>query len=148
MYIILVIGIMFAANIIAICPYSYFLSLQLHLVTPCIWLKTTHPWNSPHYGSWEIFLFFIICMHLWNVLKCIALDLITLIAARFLHLCVLASPAHLCMPWLFTHCLPTIICVVLKMSIVSVFLFSLVCFFNFVIKDHVQNRLVTVTVNF
>jgi len=41
--------------------------------------------------------------------------------------CVLASPAHLYMPQLFTHCLPTIICVVL-MSIVylSFLLFSMV----------------------
>jgi len=41
--------------------------------------------------------------------------------------CVLASPAHLYMPHLFTHCLPTIICVML-MSISFFF-----CFFMFLI---------------
>ena len=65
------------------------------------------------------------------VLKCIALGLITLIAARFLHLC-----ASTCSQ-LFTHCLLTIICVML-MSIVflSFLLFWIVCFFSVKIVCH------------
>jgi len=39
--------------------------------------------------------------------------------------CMIASPAHLYMPHLFTHCLPTIICVML-MSIVFLFFFVLI----------------------
>jgi len=42
--------------------------------------------------------------------KCIALCLTTLIVVCFLHLYVLASPAHLYMLQLFAHYLPTIIC--------------------------------------
>ena len=42
---------------------------------------------------------------------------------------MLVSPAHLYMPQLFTHCLPTITCVML--SIVFVFLFSFGCIFCF-----------------
>jgi len=57
-----------------------------------------------------------------------------LIAARFLHLCA-CSPAHLYMCHLFTHCLPTIICVML-MSIVSFFIvFSL--YFSVFFSVHV-----------
>jgi len=57
------------------------------------------------------------------VLKCCALN--PLVSASqplllfTLYACVLASPAHLHMPQLFTHCLPTIICVTL-ISIVYV----------------------------
>ena len=68
-------------------------------MTPCIWLGTTHPCNPPNYGLWVNLLFFI-CVSvnivfrpcylflLWNVVpKCLALCLITIIAAYFLHLC-------------------------------------------------------------
>jgi len=63
---------------------------------------------------------------LWNVvLKCLALCLTNIIAACFLHLYMLASPAHLYMPHLFTHCLPTIIWVMLMSIVFSYFLFLL-----------------------
>jgi len=39
------------------------LSLQHHLVTPCVWLDLTHPWNSPHYGLWVNCYFFTIYMY-------------------------------------------------------------------------------------
>jgi len=52
------------------------------------------------------------------VFKCIALGLIILIVARFLYLCTcFTCSSVLYMPQLFTHCLPTIIYVML-MSIV------------------------------
>ena len=63
---------------------------------------------------------------LWNVvIKCLALCLIT---SCFLSSPFLASPAHLYMPHLFTHLLPTIICVML-MSIAFFFIFA-ICYFS------------------
>ena len=44
--------------------------------------------------------------------KCLALCLITIIASASFT-CMRASPAHLYVPQLFTHCLPTITCVML-----------------------------------
>jgi len=41
--------------------------------------------------------------------------------------CVLASPAHMYMPHLFTHCLPTIICVMLILVLFSLCIFSYFC---------------------
>ena len=97
---------------------------------------------------------------LWNViLTCLAFCLTTVIAACFLHLCtcltcssvhasscsasqpllllafftyVLASPAHLYMPHLFTRCLPTIICVMLVFTAFH-FVIFFVCFSIFAI---------------
>jgi len=120
-------------------PYTKHLN-QCHLVRPCIWLGTTYPCNPPHYDLWVNLFFFTICLHCinivfcpcylfleWNVLKCIALCLVTLVvAACFLHLCACFT---------FTHCLPTIICVLL-IDVYRVFLFwmyfSLVWFFVYV----------------
>jgi len=73
---------------------------------PCIWLGTTHrihPCNPSHYGLWVNLHFFTMCIYkhcflpmflLWNVvLKCLALCLITMIAARFprLYACLACS---------------------------------------------------------
>ena len=77
-------------------------------MTPCIWLGTTHPCNLPNYGlwvnllsSWCVFrnIVFRPCylFLLWNVvLKCLALCLIIIIAACFLHLyaCLTCSSVH------------------------------------------------------
>jgi len=63
--------------------------------------------SSPHYGLWVILYFFLICMRgfcflpfllvfVMNVLKCIAVCLITPIAARFLHL-------RACFTYSFVH---------------------------------------------
>ena len=54
------------------------MSLQPHLVTPCIWLGTTHPCNRPQYGLCINLHFFTICMYkhcslplsLVSVMKC------------------------------------------------------------------------------
>jgi len=68
----------------------------------------THPCNPPHYGLWVNLHFFTMCICnivfcpcylflLWNVvLKCLALCLITIIAARFPHLyaCLTCSSVH------------------------------------------------------
>jgi len=112
-------------------------------MTPCIWLRTTHTCNRPHYDLWINLHSFIICRYLflyWNVLKCIAICLITLIHCCLLPspVSVLALPAHLYMYLLFTHCLPTIICIML-MSIVffisfsfcTLLLYGCFCFFLF-----------------
>ena len=40
---------------------------------------------------------------------------------------MLASPAHLYMPYLFTHCLPTIICVMLMSMAFFIYLFFYIC---------------------
>ena len=60
---------------------------------------------------------------LWNVvLKCLVLCLITIIYRCSLPSpVVLASPAHLYMPHLFTHFLPTIICVMLMFFFLCIF---------------------------
>jgi len=91
------------------------------MVTPCIWLGTTHPCNPPQYGLWENLHFFMICMYkhcflpvlLVFVMKCcitmsewLALCLITIITACCLHLLICT-----CLNEFFTHCLPIIICV-------------------------------------
>ena len=92
-------------------------------MTPFIWLGTTHPCNPPNYGLWVnlhfssgyVFINIVFCpcylFLLWNVvLKCLALCLITIIAACFLHLyACLTCSSVVYMPYLFTHCLPTII---------------------------------------
>jgi len=40
-----------------------FFTLQLHSVTPCIWLGTTHPCNPPNHGLWINLLFFMMCLY-------------------------------------------------------------------------------------
>ena len=97
--------------------------------------------NPPHYGLRVISYFFINCVYelcflpllLVFVMNCVKTHCSLphnslLLLASFT--CVLAPPAHLYMCHLFTHCLPTTICVML-MSIVSFFIvFSLYfCFF-------------------
>jgi len=48
--------------------------------------------------------------------------------------CVLASPAHLYMPQLSTHCLPTINCVMLiSIMFLSFMLFWIICFIFIVV---------------
>ena len=103
-------------------------------MTSCIWLGTTHPCNPPNYGLWINLHYFMMCIYKHCFLpmllvfamkcctKCLALCLTTIIMllASFTYRPTLASPAHLYMPHLFTHCLPTIICVML-MSISIVF---------------------------
>jgi len=76
------------------------LFLQHHLVTPCIWLGITHPWNLAHYGLWVNCNFFMIytCKHCFPplllvfvmkcyIFNCIGLCLVTPIFVRFLYLC-------------------------------------------------------------
>jgi len=102
-------------------------------VTPCIWLGTTHPCNPPNYGLWVNLLFFMMCIYKHcfpPMLLVFAMKCCTKMPCPLPHnhyCCLLsspmlASPAHLYMPHLFTHCLPTIICVML-MSIAFFFLF-------------------------
>ena len=77
-------------------------------MTPCIWLGTTHPCNPPNYGLW-VNLHFFMCIYKHCFLpmllvfamkcctkKCLALCLITIIAACFLHLyaCLTCSSVH------------------------------------------------------
>ena len=102
-------------------------------MTPCIWWGTTHPCNPPHYGLWVNLHFFMICVYkhcflpmlLVFAVKCCIKMLCSLPHNHYC--CSLPSPVCLpYMPHLFTHCLPTIICVVL-MSIVLFFNFSYFC---------------------
>ena len=96
------IGLMFAANIIVICP-----CLVAWLVTPCIWLDITHPWNC---GPWVSCYFFMIYMykHLLRLLlvfvmkcyvsSCIALCLMTCIYCLFPSpMCLLQLPICTCL---------------------------------------------------
>ena len=88
-----------------------------------------------YFSSWCVFINIVFrpcyLFLLWNVvLKCLALCLITIIAAYFLHLyaCLTCSSVHHYMPHLFTHCLPTIICAMLM----SIALFSIfdICYIS------------------
>jgi len=97
-----------------------------------------------HCGPWVI-LFFTICvvkhcslplLHAF-VMKCrvydIAVCLITIVVAHFSHVqYVHDSPAHLYIPQLFTHCLPTIICVAL-MFVMYVFDLTFVFVCNYTV---------------
>ena len=93
-------------------------------MTPCIWLGTTHPCNLPNYGLWVNLQFFMMWIYkhcflpmlLVSAMKCCTkmpcpLPQPLLLLASFTYM--LGSLAHLYMPHLFTHCLPTIICVML-----------------------------------
>ena len=108
-------------------------------MTPCIWLRTTHPCNPPNYGRWVNLLFFMMCIYKHcfpPMLLVLAVKCCTKMPCPLPHnhyCCLLSSPimlalpAHLYMPHLFTHCLPTIICVML-MSIAFILCF-LVCLY-------------------
>ena len=112
------------------------LSLQLCLVTPCIWLETTHTCNPPHYGLWVILYFFTICI---CGLCFLPLLLVFVMKCVKMHCCLphnpycwlLSSPAHLyiinSLP--IHHCLPTIICVMLISIVFCFLLFFFAVFF-------------------
>jgi len=105
-------------------------------VTPCIWLGTTHTCNAPHYDLWLNLYFFTICMY-----KHCFLPLLLVFEMKYCvkmhcslphnpYCFMLPSPAHLHMYQLFTHCLPTIIYVMLMLIvffIFTVFLCFLLC---------------------
>ena len=137
-------GIMFATNITVICPYSSRFNFICWHHHPCIWFGTTHPCTPPHYGLWVNLYFFTICMY-----KHCFLPLLLVFVMKYcvemhfslphnpyccsLHsLCVLALLAHLYMHQLLTHCLPTIICVML-MSVALFFYFILAVFLFFLL---------------
>jgi len=108
-------------------------------VTPCIWLGTTHPCNPSNYGLWVNLHFFMMCIYkhcfppmllVFAMKRCTKmpcrLHQPLLLLASFTYM--LASPARLYMPYLFTHCLPTIICVML-MSIAFFYFCHVLHFF-------------------
>ena len=110
------------------------------MVTPCIWLGTTHPCNPPQYGLWENLHFFMICMYkhcflpvlLVFVMKCCITMTCSLPHNHYY--CLLPSPAHLYMPqWILHPLLATFICVILCWRLLFFFYLiytkiSLVCF--------------------
>jgi len=111
------------------------------LVTPCIWLGTTHPCNPPNYGPWVNLHFFIMCTYkhcFLPMLLVLAMKCCTKMRCPLHHnhhCCLLPSP--ICLPHLlictdeahlFTHCLSTIICVML-MSIFFFLLYHILHFF-------------------
>ena len=116
-------------------------------MTPCIWLGTTHPCNPPHHGLWVNLHLFTMCIYkhcflpmllvlVWNVLKCLALCLITIIATRFLHLyacltcsSVRASSLH---PLLAHHhlCYVDVYCVFLFFLLFLFFLIFVICYIS------------------
>ena len=113
-------------------------TLQLHLVTPCIWLGTTHPCNPPNYGPWVNLHFFIMCTYkhcFLPMLLVLAMKCCTKMRCPLHHnhhCCLLPSP--ICLPHLlictdeahlFTHCLSTIICVMLM----SIFFFCYIIYY-------------------
>ena len=106
----------------------FYFSVQLSMEWP--------PCNPPNYGLWVNLLFFMMCIYKLcfpPMLRVLAMKCCTKMPCPLPHnqplllltffTYMLASPAHLCMPHLFTHCLPTIICVML-MSI-ALFLIDL-----------------------
>ena len=111
------------------------------MVTPCIWLETTHTCNPPHYGLWVILYFFTICMYKHCFLPLLLVFVVKCCVKMYCSLphnpycCSLPSPAHLHMYQFFTHCLPTIICVMLLsfcifwMDFISLLLHSSLCVF-------------------
>ena len=107
--------------------------------SPCIWLGTTYPCNPPHYGLWvwvnlHFFTMFIYKHCFLPMLLVFAMKWCTKIPCPLPHnhyCCLLPSTAHLYMPHLFTHCLPTIICAMLMCIVFSFFFF--VFFLIFVI---------------
>ena len=99
-------------------------------------LETKVHKHPPHYGLWINLYFFTMCIHkhcFLPVLLGFAMKCCNRMPCPLPHnhyCCSFPSPVclpHLYMPHLFTHCLPTIICVML------VFYFFLVFFLIFVI---------------
>jgi len=102
------------------------LPLQPHLVTLCAWwdihaimVLCYHPWIISNYSTSSQFVWiiiFLLLLHAFALQHCvyhIASCFITLIVAYFFHY-VHASPAHLYIPALLTHCFVSIICVMLS----------------------------------
>ena len=110
-------------------------TLQLHSVTPCIWLGTTHPCNPPNYGLWVNLLFFMMCIYKHYfppMLLVFAMKCCTKMPCPLPHnhyCCLLSSP--ICLPHL-------LICTCLISSPIAcppscVMLMSIAFFFPFLI---------------
>ena len=119
------------------------MSLQPHLVTPCVWLGTTHPCNQPHLWSVDVFTFLHDLMYKHCFLPVLLVSVMKCCVKMYCYLlhnpycCSLPTPAYLYMYQLFTHCLPTIICVMLMSCVFlsyfcSVLCYCFFCFFSFV----------------
>ena len=105
-------------------------------MTPCIWLGTTHPCNPPHYGLWVNLYFFTMCIYkncLLPMLLVFAMKCCNKMLCPLPHnhyCCSLPSPVHLYMPHLFTHCLPTSICVMLMFFFLCIFFIFVICYIS------------------